>query len=299
MWKSDQSKVPNTQELLRNFKDIYLLELKEPCLLVFKVVMNQQQKVTFWNDEDNIFLKRNFFDVTTEFIPAGNYLVLQDYIQFQNSDEKSSTEKLFYKYVDNGENLVVESVVPNFKNQMRVDYSLVKTIRFIFTFYLIPSDGKELLGTYWKCGGEALLNDAVAKLSTERIIPVENLHNELKVAVKFLKGDLEGVQREKVFSVFINMEGVLIKDDNDYFGINLDEKQFQFLYGVLVIPNQYYDHFMLMKMLGILVVILFLGCFYTMWQRGRKKMDEEIIYIRKNAEENRMRGQQNPSEQTV
>lgn len=201
-----------------------MLEPKEPCLLVFKVVMNQKQKLSFWAQDDSIFLKKNFFNLATEFVPFGNFLVLQDYIQFQNSKEKYSTEKLFYRYVDNEENLMVENAIPNFKDQLKVDYPEIRMIRFIFTYYLVPSDGRELLANYQKCGGETVLNEAVAKISAERIIPVLTLHNEMKVSVKFLKADLEGVRREKVFSVFINMEAVLIKNDNDYFGISLDEK---------------------------------------------------------------------------
>lgn len=66
----------------------------------------------------------------------------------------------------------------------------------------------------------------------------------------------------KVITIFVSMEVVFLKRDSDYFGITLDEKYFNYPYGIIKILNEQYTSYFTLKLIGILIVFIFLSILF-------------------------------------
>lgn len=66
----------------------------------------------------------------------------------------------------------------------------------------------------------------------------------------------------KTLSIYVKMEVLLLKDDYDYWGINLNEKQLIQPLGIIKIINEQYSSNFMLKVFGLAIVLLFVGCLF-------------------------------------
>lgn len=70
--------------------------------------MKEQKSFDFFNyDDSEILFKKNFYDITTEFIEGEKSLVLKDYMEIFDPEAKIQTQKISYQFTDNNKNLQI------------------------------------------------------------------------------------------------------------------------------------------------------------------------------------------------
>lgn len=70
--------------------------------------MKEQKSFDFFNyDDSEIYFKKNFYDITTEFIEGEKSLVLKDYMEIFDPEAKIQTQKITYQFTDKNKNLQI------------------------------------------------------------------------------------------------------------------------------------------------------------------------------------------------
>lgn len=70
--------------------------------------MKEQKSFDFFNyDDSEILFKKNFYDITTEFIEGEKSLVLKDYMEIFDPEAKIQTQKISYQFTDKNKNLQI------------------------------------------------------------------------------------------------------------------------------------------------------------------------------------------------
>jgi hypothetical protein len=207
----------------------------------------------------------HYYSLLTEFKPEDKELVLKDYITV--FDESKDSEKFLfnYEYLNNGNSLKIFSRLPTFKPQMLVEYSDLKSVKIKLMFYLL-SDA-EIESKVTRCGFNVAETLTHFKHNITRIIKREDLatlNENRQVSISFSQEELEVFKTQQFVNVVSYASIRFFEDENEEYGISLDQKFTTVPYFLMTLPNKYspiaYDFFWLYIFAGLIVAFALAIC---------------------------------------
>lgn len=207
-----------------------------------RIVLDRPGIIKFWVQlddgyRDNSFILNGdqFYDLITEYKPEKRELILKDYLEMSNDDQRVSYDFSLDKGILN-----LTSKAPRFKQQLLVDYPNLKKIKVEFFIYIFDNSKKEFMKNLNKCGFSIIENDKKDKkiLKDKRvlIISIDDINKDLDLITVYKKNEL--FKDLNKISIFEKLEITFIETENDEFNITLDKLFTTIPYFLITIPNQ-------------------------------------------------------------
>jgi hypothetical protein len=219
-------------------------------------------------------VKKDFMMVT-EFKPQNRNLFFKDYLDLWGDDEETNKKKYQYKWNEKKTLLTVGLYIPDFHEQLLIDYPDMKKVAIKFFVYLLSDEG--FMEKISLCGIAAVEEvPHVRKEHTEVIQVQTELKSKKVLEFSFGEDDLMQFAKKKKLNIFSYMSVSFYESELEEFEVELESKFANVSYFLLVFNNMYgHQHSNFFLLLIMICVSILIG--FVCYLRQQNKIDENDV----------------------
>ena len=210
----------------------------------------------------------------TEFKPSHRNLFFKDYLNLWGNSEEENRKQYNYSWSENRKTLRVDLFVPQFHEQLLIDFPDLKKV--VIKFFVHVFDDPRFLDRLELCGLAAVEEVPHSRLFHTEVIQASQLKSKKPLAFMFSESHLRRFARSKTLNVFTYMSISFFENELEEFEVGLEMKFANTPYFLFVTKNLYgrSQSYLFSGAIVICVVIL-VG--FVCYLQSQNKMNENDV----------------------